>query len=111
MNPVKPTNNREKLYKRKENWEAAEAVDNYWLSGANTCEFCEQPFGRHMIDGLVKGMGLRFALMCAPCHSFRGSGFGEGKGQLYTRLDDGRFIQTFGFTPVQLEMVENREKQ
>jgi mono/diheme cytochrome c family protein len=48
--------------------------------------------------------------MCAACHQAKGSGFGEGKGQLYTRLTNGQFLQTYGFTSYQLdEIIEGND--
>jgi hypothetical protein len=37
-----------------------------------------------------------WALMCIPCHSQSGVGFGEGCGQQYARFPDGKFYKTKG---------------
>ena len=104
MTAIEPKNAREKQLVKKENWKIATEIEQYWHESKTTCDFCKKVItGRHMIDGLVKGTPFEFACMCATCHQARGSGFGEGKGQLYTRLTNGSFLMTFGFTPDQLE--------
>lgn len=74
----------------------------YWHENNARCDLCQMPIrDRHMIDGLVKET-YEVACMCALCHQSKGSGFGVGEWQLYTRLTNFRFIQTLGFTPDQL---------
>ena len=109
MNAVDPKNAREKQLVKKENWKVAKFIDQYWHESKSKCDFCKKSIlGRHLIDGLVKGTPFEFACMCPTCHQARGSGFGEGKGQLYTRLTNGQFLQTFGFSSDELaEFKEN----
>ena len=38
-----------------------------------------------------------FALMCPKCHQAKGSGFGDGKGQLYTKIEQCKWLMTYGF--------------
>jgi hypothetical protein len=35
--------------------------------------------------------------MCPKCHQSGGSGFGDGKGQLYTKMEKGKWLMTYGF--------------
>lgn len=106
MRAIKPKNPTEERLMKKEDWRRAATIDNYWFENNCTCDFCHNTItGRHMIDGAV-GDGFQFALMCPNCHKIRGNGFGAGKGQLYTKLLDGQWLQTFGFTQDQLEMCE-----
>jgi hypothetical protein len=106
MNARKPQNPAEERLMKKEDWQRATIIDSYWCEEDCTCDFCRRKItGRHMIDGVV-GDSFQFALMCPQCHKVRGNGFGSGKGQLYTKLSDGQWLQTFGFTQDQLEMCE-----
>ncbi|GDX48172.1 MAG: hypothetical protein KJS45_09795 [Bacteroidetes bacterium] len=103
---IRPRNSRERQLKNKEDWNTATAIEQYWHDTNCICDLCNSEItGRHMIDGLVYGTMYEFACMCATCHHAKGSGFGEGKGQLYTRLNDGQFILTYGFTSYQLEEI------
>jgi hypothetical protein len=106
MKAANPRNARETLLKNKEDWKTALAVDQYWHDDNCICDLCNKEIkSRHMIDGLVRGTTYEFACMCAACHQAKGSGFGEGKGQLYTRLTNGQFLQTYGFTSYQLDEI------
>lgn len=65
------------------------------------CDFCKTPFlgKRFMIDGNTQRGGVMWACMCASCFLRHGEGLGWGKGQLYTQLDNGKWLMTAGFSP------------
>jgi hypothetical protein len=78
----------------------------YWL-GSHKCDFAEghAPFPcqhalpsvqelEFLVDGKTK-MGP-WATMCQPCHKSFGIGLGTGKGQMYERQEDGRFLKVEG---------------
>lgn len=110
MQATEPKNATEKRLMKKENWKLADIVDAYWMEEECRCDICHNKIsGRHMIDGKRSGI-LEFALMCAQCHSSYGEGFGEGKGQLYTHLVSGKWLQTFGFTEYQLAEAQEDDR-
>jgi hypothetical protein len=95
---------------KKEKWKLAEAIQCYWHEDDCYCDFCKAKItGRHLIDGKVRG-SFEFGLMCPKCHSAKGEGFGEGKGQLFTRTNNQGWILTFGFTSDQLMEIEDEEE-
>jgi hypothetical protein len=95
-----------------ENWEVAAKANSYWHENETTCDVCLSKLtGRHMIDGKLAGL-LEFALMCPKCHQLNGGEFGEGKGQLYTKVESGKWLMTFGFIKNQLlKKDKTNEKQ
>lgn len=61
-----------------------------------TCDMCGEPFaGRKFVDGATKPKG-RWGIMGLGCHRVHGLGLGTGKGQLYERQDDGRYLKIEG---------------
>lgn len=87
---------------KKENWTMAHRVECYWFEDECSCDICgKRIIERHMIDGKRAGSS-EFALMCAWCHKKEGGLFGDGLGQLYTRMNSNRWLLTFGFTDDQL---------
>jgi len=102
MTNKEPQDAFEKRLMKKENWKLANKVECYWHENECSCDLCKKKItGRHLIDGKV-GDSFEFALMCPSCHSTKGNGFGEGKGQLFTRTKDKKWLLTFGFTSDQL---------
>ena len=102
MEAIKPQGELEKRLIKKENWKLANDINSYWHEDSCKCDICKSTIGgRHMIDGKLAN-SFEFALMCPRCHKERGSGFGEGKGQLYTKLINLKWLLTFGFTDHQL---------
>ena len=98
-----PQNAIEKRLLKKENWKTATLVECYWHENECSCDFCKSKItGRHLIDGKVRD-SYEFGLMCPQCHSAKGEGFGEGKGQLYTRTKNNKWLLTLGFTSEQLQ--------
>jgi hypothetical protein len=110
MKAKEPKDSSEKSLMKKENWKLAEAIDCNWHEEDCTCDICHQRItGRHMIDG-IRSNFFEFALMCPKCHKNYGDGFGEGKGQLYTKLTNGSWLLTYGFTESQkMEADEDYE--
>ena len=75
MNAREPKTTKEKTLMKKENWDLASHVENYWHEESCRCDYCQKPIGgRHMIDGKQSG-SFEFGLMCPSCHSSRGDGF------------------------------------
>lgn len=100
----------EKYLRTKEDLILANKIKCYWISFNNVkeffCDICESKItGRHFIDGKLAN-SMEWGLMCPKCHLMEGSGFGEGKGQLYTRTEDDRWLLTYGFTSDQIRDAE-----
>lgn len=97
MAAKEPQNAIEKKLMAQENFEVATKLGRYWHEDKTTCDICKVKItGRHMIDGKLHGVA-EFALMCPKCHQAKGSGFGDGKGQLYTKIEQGKWLMTYGF--------------
>ena len=107
MEAIEPKNALEKRLAKKEKWEIATSVNCYWFEDDCICNLCDcKIIGRHMIDGILSN-SYEFALMCPDCHRRKGNGFGVGKGQLYTKLKNGKWLQTLGFLDEQIKEVED----
>lgn len=66
----------------------------YYAGDITHCDICEKEVGKVMYDGMtVHGP---WANMCQLCFSRYGSGIGVGKGQRYTKQEDGRWLKTGG---------------
>jgi hypothetical protein len=97
MNAKEPQNAMEKKLMAQENFEVAAKKERYWHEDTTNCDICKTRIsGRHMIDGKRSG-SFEFALMCPKCHQSGGSGFGDGKGQLYTKMEKGKWLMTYVF--------------
>ena len=67
----------------------------YWMSPAPTeCDIDQTPITNRFVDG-VTIMGP-WANMCPACHAKLGRGLGLGKGQEYTKQEDGKWLKTNG---------------
>jgi hypothetical protein len=109
MQAKEPKDALEKRLMKKENWKLATKVDCYWQQDVCYCDFCKKQItGRHLIDGVLSD-SYDFALMCPKCHKDRGDGFGEGKGQLYTRTRSGKWLLSFGFISDQIMEFQEEE--
>lgn len=66
--------------------------------GAVECDFCKRPAEQMglFVDGVVRG-GFQWANMCANCFHSKGTGIGEGKGQLYAKQRNGTWRLVGGF--------------
>lgn len=68
----------------------------YWKgSDPVHCDLCQRPLGNSFIDGAVKPQGS-WAILDLKCHRIHGVGLGTGKGQLFQRQADGRWLKTEG---------------
>jgi hypothetical protein len=68
----------------------------YWMGPVpQACDMCGRPIGDTFIDGATRPQG-RWGNLDLRCHRMHGVGIGTGKGQLYTKQDDGRFLKTEG---------------
>lgn len=68
----------------------------YWIGHLpdRGCEICYSQFEGKMVDGKIRGGP--WALMCRGCHEKYGHGLGVGRGQLYEKQPDGRWMKTEG---------------
>lgn len=68
----------------------------YWKGPVpERCDICSQPFRNVIIDGRVQG-DTRFANMHPGCYRTRGVGLGKGKGQMFRKQPDNRWLKTDG---------------
>jgi hypothetical protein len=96
MEAIKPTTKIEVKLMLKEDWEKAKKQLSFWPENFVTCEVCNKRMrGRHFIHGFIE-KNVEFINMCPQCHNDYGNGLGEGKGQLYTRLINGKWLLSFG---------------
>jgi hypothetical protein len=72
-----------------------------YAGASEECDICGKPFSsrRFMVDGNRRGRGIEWACMCSDCFWREGEGIGYGKGQLYTRMDNDKWLMTGGFPP------------
>jgi hypothetical protein len=67
----------------------------YWAgSKLDKCEICRQSLTETVVDG--KTLMGPWALMCPACYSNYGLGLGTGRGQMYKRQSNGRWLKTAG---------------
>lgn len=66
----------------------------YWRIPPAYCEKCEKPIVSTFVDSATK-RGL-WGCLCLDCHRRIGVGLGLGRGELYRKQDDGRFLKTEG---------------
>jgi hypothetical protein len=67
----------------------------YWHGESpDRCIVCRQPFRNSFIDGATRAG--RWGLLDLACHRVHGLGLGVGKGQLFRRQPDGRWLKTEG---------------
>lgn len=64
----------------------------FWCGAApDVCQLCDQPITDTFIDG--RTMWGPWACMCKECWEEKGDGLGTGRGQMYGRQPDGRFLK------------------
>lgn len=64
----------------------------YWMrTDPEVCDLCHRPLGNTFVDGATKPQG-RCGVLDLRCHREHG----VGRGQLYRRQGDGRWLQTEG---------------
>lgn len=72
------------------------AAPVYWTgTPPELCDLCCRPLGNTFVDGATKPQG-RWGCLDLKCHRVHGVGVGTGKGQVYRRQDDGRWLKTEG---------------
>jgi hypothetical protein len=65
----------------------------YWHgSPISVCHICSNPIDRRFVDGATR-FGS-WAFMCIACHDEFGRGVGTGRGQMYDKQADGRWLKT-----------------
>jgi hypothetical protein len=106
-----PVNEIEEQLMTMEDLEIAAKVKCYLNSLGNKvdyqCDLCESKIvGRHLIDGKLRYSDM-WAIMCPTCFSTKGSWFGIGVGQLYSKTDKDKWLLTCGFTADQLSDNED----
>ena len=68
---------------------------SYWLGEAPAkCNIGGEPIVDKFVDGNTKFGPWGF--MCVNCHARHGYGLGTGKGQLYQKQEDGRWLKVGG---------------
>lgn len=65
----------------------------YYAGAPEACDICRKPFGQMMYDGRTTS---GWANMCQRCFARHGYGLGTGKGQRYSKQEDGRWLKTGG---------------
>ena len=66
----------------------------YYVGAPEHCDVCTKPFGKMMYDAAM--MNGRWANMCQTCFNRHARGLGVGKGQRYSKQEDGRWLKTGG---------------
>ncbi len=103
----KPQNKIEEKLLQIENLLLANQVQSYRFAiGESQCDICDKEIvGRHLFDALLPNTNNTWATMCSSCAFKKGTRLGEGKGQLYSKNSEGRWLLTAGFTAYDLESV------
>lgn len=72
----------------------------YNYDNPEQCDLCSRSLEneRFFVDGARRD-SLQWANMCTECFSQQGQGIAWGKGQLYMRQEDDRWLMTAGFPP------------
>lgn len=66
----------------------------YWVGDVDNCDICTVSMANKFVDG--KTIYGSWATMCQSCHKRIGMGFGAGKGQLYEKQSDNRWLKIRG---------------
>ena len=71
------------------------------------CDLCSKSIADedYFIDGALEG-STKWAYMCSECFLENGEGIGLGKGQIYKRQDDGKWLMVGGFPDEERENFE-----
>jgi len=68
----------------------------YWVGDPGAeCQLCHRALKSAFVDGRTRAPGS-WANMCLLCHSVYGVGLGTGRGQLYEKQADGRWLKVEG---------------
>jgi hypothetical protein len=66
--------------------------ETFWCGeGPKVCQICDRPITDSFVDG--KTQWDCWAFMCKDCWEMHGEGLGLGKGQIYGRQQDGRWLK------------------
>jgi hypothetical protein len=72
------------------------AAPVYWIGPVPAnCQMCDRPLGNTMVDAATRPQG-RWGILDLKCHRIHGVGVGVGKGQVYAKQDDGRWLKIEG---------------
>lgn len=63
----------------------------YW-NGNTTCQVCNVKDPLFLVDGKLRDGG-QWAVMCIPCHNTYGIGLGTGKGQMYQKTTNSKYVK------------------
>lgn len=67
-------------------------AQRYWCGEPpRSCQVCDQPIKDVFVDGMTQWGPWGF--MCPTCHALHGEGIGTGKGQMYQRQADDRWLK------------------
>jgi hypothetical protein len=67
-------------------------AQRYWCGDPpRSCQVCDQPIKDVFVDGMTQWGPWGF--MCPTCHALHGEGIGTGKGQMYQRQADDRWLK------------------
>lgn len=75
------------------------AKARYWIGDAPTkCDMSDALSDHDNMDTFIDGRihGGSWANMCLKCHAAVGVGLGMGRGQKYTKQEDGRWLKVAG---------------
>jgi hypothetical protein len=67
----------------------------YWTGKPEKCNLCNTPITTNFVDGKVAGYSS-WAIMCPECFRDFGIGLGMGRGQLYAKQSDERYMKIEG---------------
>jgi hypothetical protein len=74
----------------------AEPDKVYWIGTVPAvCDLCHQPLGATFVDGATAPQG-RWGILDLRCHRRFGYGIGRGRGQMYRKQADGRWLKVEG---------------
>jgi hypothetical protein len=77
----------------------------FWCGHApDVCQVCDAPLASRFVDG--RTMWGPWANMCCDCHARCGEGVGTGKGQLYEKQTDGRWLKITSDTEHAVDRAE-----
>ena len=65
-----------------------------YINPPTDCDICGTPITNQFVDGATTTGPWGF--MCPTCFPLYGRGLGLGKGQKYTKQDDGKYHKTGG---------------
>lgn len=67
----------------------------YWTGDPEKCNLCGNVITTHFVDGKVAGYSS-WAIMCPDCFRDFGLGLGLGRGQLYEKQPNERYMKIEG---------------